>query len=130
MNDASGAPLQELLAAAVKNDKRLTAFLSPDFHVLPAQLRSNPSAKGLRDGLFRREARREERSGEFVAQAIRNLCGPEDARDKAFAEPFIRSFDALHFDDVDARAKNHRATLAGWNAGMMQGLLLSPDNRA
>ena len=67
---------EQLLALAMQHHERFAGFFAPDFHVPPAQLRANAGAECLGDGLLGRKARRQERPGNFVRQAVGDFVRP------------------------------------------------------
>jgi len=102
MNDAAAPFAQEGLAFAMQDHERFAGSLAADFHVLPAQLPSDPGAEGLRDGFFSGKTRRQKWAGGFVGEAVGQFGGAKNSSQKPIAEFFAGRFNALHFDDVNA----------------------------
>src|SRR6266496_3256999 len=103
------ARLRQLLPRLVQDHERLAALLAPDLHILPAKLRADPRAECLRDGLLRREPRRQEWRRRFVRQAISDFVRMQNPIQKALAKAFVRSLNPRHLDNVNADAENHRS---------------------
>ena len=109
MNDTPSPFPQEGLAFAVEDNIRFPGLLAAYFHVLPAQLPSDAGAEGLGDGFLAGKARRQIGAGGFVREAVGQFGGAEDSLQESGAELFAGSFNALHFNDVNAGTEYQRS---------------------
>jgi hypothetical protein len=100
----------------VKHHERFARFFPTDFHVLPPQLRADTRPECLRDRLFARETRRQERPGRFVRKTIRQLGRTQDSLNESFAKFREGRLNAFHFDDVDACAENQLESILSFCA--------------
>jgi len=103
-----GTPFfQQQQALVMQNDERFARRFSAYLKVLPAQLTANPGSERFGDGFLGGKARRQERRGIAVRQAIGEFTVAEDPAHKAFAEAFIGTANAVDLDDIHAGAENH-----------------------
>jgi len=107
VNDAPATLGEETRAAVVQDDERLAGLFASDFQVLPAQLRTNAGPESFGDGFLRRKTRGEERAGIPVFQAVGDFGWAKDSLDKTVAEFLEGTANAIHLDDIDARAEDH-----------------------
>ncbi len=102
---------EQFRALAVQHHERFARFLAPDLDVLPAELRADARAERLGHRLLGREPHRQKRRGRLVRQAIADLVRMQNPAQEPLAKLLMRRLDARHFDNVDAKAKNHRERL-------------------
>src|SRR4051812_47201524 len=93
------------------DDVGFTAFLSTDFHIMPAELGADARAERFRYGFLRCESRRQKRPRFFVRQTIADLTRQQNAIHESLTKFFIGSFDAGNFDQINSDSENHSANV-------------------
>src|ERR1700735_3838398 len=93
--------------AAAEMQGGTAAALAPHLDLLPGDAVLDAGAQSLGPGLLGREAGGKAFRGFFLAHAVRDFTGSEDAAEEAFAEPVDGRLNAINFDDVDTGADEH-----------------------
>ena len=91
---------------------RPSTRLTPNLQFLPRHAVLDPCSQSLGTRFFGRKARRKALGSGSFGAAIRNFLVGKHPAQEAVAEALDRACDARYFNQIDARAHQHDATLA------------------